>query len=215
VTIRRTISLVLLVLLAAPANARADENISKRMWFAENKGKLVVSTSFTELFDKEAYKALSSGFDTTVILRAYVYENETGVPVSFTIATLRAIYDLWDEEYRVRIVDARGKRNWKFKSKADALKAMTEMDSFPLANLGKIDIGEKYYCEIVVELNPVSEERLAEMRRWLTKRAGSTSIDSSSSFFGSFVSVFVNPKLQGADNVIKLTSQPFFRVQDE
>lgn len=209
---RRTIALVLLAVLAAPATARADEKISKRMWFAENKGKLVVSTSFTELFDKRAYKALSSGFDTTVILRAYVYEKESGAPVAFTIATLRAIYDLWDEEYRVRIVDTRGKRNWKFKSKADALKAMTEIDSFPLAKLGKIDVGEVYYCEMVVELNPVSEERLAEMRRWLTKRAGSTSIDGNSSFFGSFVSVFVNPKLQGADNVIKLTSQPFYRV---
>jgi hypothetical protein len=214
VTLRRTIAFLLLAMFAAPGSARADEEITKRMWFAENKGKLVVSTSFTELFDKDAYKALSSGFDTTVILRAYVYEKETGVPVAFTMATLRAIYDLWDEEYRVRIVDARGKRNWKFKSKADALKAMTEIDSFPLAKLGKVTIGEKYYCEMTVELNPVSEERLAEMRRWLTKRAGSTSIDSSSSFFGSFVSVFVNPKLQGADNVIKLTSQPFYRVDE-
>lgn len=213
-TSRRIIAFVLLAMVAAPEAARADDVISKRMWFAENKGKLVVSTSFTELFDKEAYKALSSGFDTTVILRAYVYEKQTKVPVAFTMATLRAIYDLWDEEYRVRIVDTRGKRNWKFKSKADALKAMTEIDSFPLAKLGKIAIGEKYYCEMVVELNPVSEERLAEMRRWLTKRAGSTSIDSSSSFFGSFVSVFVNPKLQGADNVIKLKSQPFYRVDE-
>lgn len=199
-------------LIIPAAVGDAADTVAKRMWFAEKKSSLVVSTSFTELFDDDSYRKLSSGFTTTVILRAYVYEKDGDLPVAFTMATFRVVYDLWDEEYRVRIHDSRGRRNWRFKSRADALKAITEIDGFPLADLDQIDVGKKYYCGMVAELNPVSEERLAEMRRWLTKRAGSTSIDSSSSFFGSFVSVFVNPKLQGADNVIKLRSQPFYRV---
>jgi hypothetical protein len=198
----------------APAVASADDDVvTKRMWFAEKKGKLVVSTSFTELFDSAAYKALSSGFATTVILRAYVYEKDGDLPVAFTMATFRVVYDLWDEEYRVRILDGRGRRNWRFKSRADALRGVTEIDGFPLADLDQVARSKKYYCGLVAELNPVSEERLAEMRRWLTKRAGATSIDSNSSFFGSFVSVFVNPKLQGADNVLRFRSQPFYRTE--
>jgi len=199
--------------LAHPAIGRADQT-TKRMWFAEKKDKLVVSTSFTELFDNEAYEALSNGFATTVILRAYVYEKDGDLPVAFTLATFRVVYDLWNEEYRVRIADGRGQRDWRFKSRADALKAMTEIDGFPVASLDQISFGKKYYCGMVAELNPVSEERLAEMRRWLTKRAGSTSIDSNASFFGSFVSVFVNPKLQGADNVFQFRSQPFYRIEE-
>lgn len=213
---RRIISLCAVLAVVGPAAALADGVVStKKMWFAEKKDKLVVSTSFAELFDEDAYDSLSSGFATTVALRAYVYEQDGDLPVAFTMATFRVAYDLWDEEYRVRIIDSRGRKNWKFKSRADALKAITEIDGFPLAGLDQVAIGPKYYCSIVVELNPVSEERLAEMRRWLTKRAGSTSIDSNSSFFGSFVSVFVNPKLQGADNVVRLRSQPFYRVEDK
>jgi hypothetical protein len=51
------------------------------------------------------------------------------------------------------------------------------------------------------------------MRRWLTRPAGSASLDRSTSFFGSFVSVFVNPKLPEADRVLRIRSQPFYRVE--
>lgn len=195
----------------SPAVALGDDTVTKRMWFAEKKGELVVSASFTELFDHAAYQALSSGFATTVVLRAYLRERDSDLPVSFTMATLRVVYDLWDEEYEVRIHDGRGARTWSFKSRADALKAVTEVDGFALASLDQVAVGPRYYCVLVAELNPVSEERLAEMRRWLTKRAGSTSIDTNASFFGSFVSVFVNPRLAAADRVLHLRSQPFFR----
>ena len=68
-----------------------------------------------------------------------------------------------------------------------------------------------YFVAMVVELNPVSPELAAEMRRWLSRPAGET-LDSSSSFFGSFVSVFVNPKLGRADRVLRVRSQPFYRT---
>jgi hypothetical protein len=63
---------------------------------------------------------------------------------------------------------------------------------------------------MVVELNPVSQQTLAEVRRWLSLGTGG-GLDHGGSFFGSFVSVFVNPKLPAADRVFRLRSQPFFR----
>ena len=71
-----------------------------------------------------------------------------------------------------------------------------------------------HYLAMVVELNPVSKELLAEMRRWLTRPAGSASIDRGSSFFGSFVSVFVNPRLPEAERVLRVRSQPFYRLPE-
>ncbi len=216
-TRRRACAIVWLIVgaLFAPEVARADKTVSKKMWFAEKSGKLVVNTSFTELFDAKAYAALDSGFASTIILRAYVYDERNGLPVALSLATFRVAYDLWDETYLVRIEDGRGQKNWRFNRRADALKAVTEVDAFPLAALSQISIGPRYYCLLIVELNPVSEERLAEMRRWMTRRAGSTEIDTNSSFFGSFVSVFVNPKMQGSDAVLRIQSQPFFRQDDQ
>jgi len=67
-----------------------------------------------------------------------------------------------------------------------------------------------YMLAMEVELNPVSKETLAEVRRWLSQGTGG-GLDRGGAFFGSFVSVFVNPKIAAADRVLRIRSQPFFR----
>lgn len=205
-------ALCALACLTAAGAARADDNIiAKRMWFGERRGKLAVSTTFTELLDQKAYERLNSGFATTVVARIYVYRKGRELPVSYALASFRVVYDLWDEVYVVRTDGPAGRQTRRYRTRAEALKTLTELRELPIADLGDIPRGANHYLAMSVELNPVSRELMAEMRRWLTKPAGTTSIDRSSSFFGSFVSVFVNPKLPEADRVIRIRSQPFFR----
>ncbi len=207
---------VVAAVLGLAVLARADDAklIERRMWFAERGEDLTVTTSFTELLDKKAYERLKSGFATTIVARIYVYKKGKELPVSVVMASFRAVYDLWDELYVVRIDGPQGRVTRRYKSRADALKALTSLDECPIALLSEIPRGPHHYMAMVVELNPVSKELLAEMRRWLTKPAGSASLDRSSSFFGSFVSVFVNPKLPEADRVLKYRSQPFYRTKE-
>ena len=183
----------------------------KKMRFAEHGNKLVVFTRFTELFDRKAYDRLASGFVSVVVLRAYVYRKGRDAPVSFVVAKYRVVYDLWDEVYIVRIHTPNGHRNRKYKTRADALKAIASLRWFPIASLSQIPRGPHHFLGLVIELNPISGETLAEIRRWLTRPVGTAGLDRSSSFFGSFVSVFVNPKLPVADRVMRLRSQPFYR----
>jgi hypothetical protein len=199
---------------AAPARADHDGLVNKRMWFGERGGKLVVTTSFTELLDTAAYERLGSGFATTVVARIYVYRKGQEEPVAALMASFRVVYDLWDQEYVVRIDGPLGRRTTQYASRAEALKALTTLEAIPLADLADVPRGPHFYLAMVVELNPVSRELLAEMRRWLTRPAGSASIDRGSSFFGSFVSVFVNPRLPEAERVLRLRSQPFFRLPE-
>jgi hypothetical protein len=196
-----------------PALADHDDISSKRMYFAERGGNLVVSTPFTtELFDIRDYENLAKGFVTTVVARIYVYRKDRDEPVSAVMVSFRVVYDLWDRQYVVRIEGPRGRQTYHYNHQADALKALTTLDAMPVAPLADIPPGPHHYLAMVLELNPVSKELQAEMRRWLTRPAGSASIDRSSSFFGSFVSVFVNPRLPEADRVVRLRSQPFYRV---
>jgi hypothetical protein len=199
---------VLLVATAARAEPRV---VSKKMWFGERRGKLAVTTSFTELLDERAYGRLGSGFATNIVARIYVYQKDRELPVSFAMASLRLVYDLWDEVYVVRTDGPAGRQTRRYDSRAEALRALTELRQLPIADLSDIPRGKHHYMAMVVELNPVSKELMAEMRRWLTRPAGTTSIDRSSSFFGSFVSVFVNPRMPEADRVLWFRSQPFYR----
>jgi hypothetical protein len=209
-----------LVLLAAtlaaalPRRARAadDQPVPKHMDFVEKDGRLVVSAVFTELFDKRAFEKLDSGVTSIVVVRAFVYRKGNRVPFGFALAIYLVVYNLWDAAYDVRRVDSRGVEDWSFASRAEALRAVTAVSELPLASLERIPIGIHHTLDLVVELNPVPHETLAEMRRWLTRPAGPTSLEGDSSFFGTVVSIFTNPRQQAADRALRLRSQPFYRV---
>jgi hypothetical protein len=207
------LALTLALATAAPRPARADDPPIKRMAFAEKSGRLVVSTVFTELFDERAYKKLATGVPSIVVVRAFVYRKGQSAPVSFALATFYVVYNLWDAAYEVRVVDARGITDRRFESRAEALRAVTEVVELPLTGLERIPIGVHHHLDLVIELNPLSHEALAEMRRWLTRPAGSPGLEGDSSFFGTVVSVFANPRLQPADRALKQRSQPFYRVE--
>jgi hypothetical protein len=200
-------------LVTSAGEARAEDDvIARKMAFAERGRHLVVTSSFGELFDQGALDALSSGFPTTVVVRIYLYRRRDELPVALTMIQLDVVYDLWDEAYVVRSAGPLGTSTTRYPSRSRAIDAVTTLREVPVAQLARVAIGPHHFAALVAELNPVSEELLAEMRRWLTRRAGDR-LDGSSSFFGSFVSVFVNPRIEAAERRVQLRSQPFYRVE--
>jgi len=190
-----------------------DDIVTKSMSFAEHKGNLAVTTSISELFDAKGYEELSSGVASVIVVRLYVHEKGKDEPTAFALAKIRVVYDHWDEEYLVQVEGPLGGSKAKYKKQSEALSAVTTFEKFPIAPLSRIPIGPHFELSMVVELNPLSPELLAEVRRWLTKPAGQERLDAGSSFFGSFVSVFVNPKLAEADRIVRYRSKPFYRVK--
>ncbi len=215
---RRRPSLAVVTLLwcalLAPRRARADELEPElvRMRFVESGAQLVVHTSLTKLFDSAAYDQLDSGFPSTVVIRLWVYPKGSAEPISFALAQRRVVYNLWDEVYTLELADSTGTRTVKVKYKAEALKLLTSLEGVPVAALAQIPLLRHHVLAMVIELNPVSQETLAEVRRWLSNGSGG-GLDRGGSFFGSFVSVFINLKVPQADRVLRLRSQPFYRPE--
>jgi hypothetical protein len=207
------VAVIVAVCVATPAVAQdADDDRPSpvRMRFVERGNDLTVSTSIGRLFDSSAYEVLDNGFPATVVIRMWVYRRDENEPVAFELLQRRIVYDLWDEVYQVRLDGPGGRRTMKVKYRAEALKMVTSLDAVRIAAVSALPPGEVYELALIAELNPVSPETLAEVRRWLTQGVGG-GLDRGGSFFGSFVSVFVNPKLAEADRVLRLRSQPFYR----
>jgi hypothetical protein len=120
------------------------------------------------------------------------------------------VYDVWDEIYTVELDQPGGTKKVKVKYRAEALKWLTAIDDLPIARLTVLPFEQVFVLKMVVELNPVSKETLAEVRRWLSQGNGG-GLDRGGAFFGSFVSVFYNPKIADADRVLRIRSQPFYR----
>lgn len=205
-----------LLAVVRPARAAGAEEVAQvRLAFVERRGELQVARVGVGalLFDQRAHIKLEQNpLATVVVVRFYVYREGESVPVSFRLLTARIVYDLWLEEYEVRIDSERGRKSGRYARLDQAYRAITEFEDLPVASLADIATGPHYYLAMVAELNPVSEETMAEVRRWLTRPAGSTRLGRETSFFGSFVSIFVNAKLPEAERVVRARSQPFYRV---
>ena len=202
-----------LALAATPARADDDDKpLSQHMEFIERGDVLTVTTNITKLFDSSAYQALSSGFVTNVELHIWVYSSDSNDIVAETLVHRSIVYDMWDEDYTIKLCDAC--KPITVKSPAEGLKLMTTIDQLAVANLAAIPYGDPqtnlYYLALRADLNPVDKKTLTEVRRWLSQSSGG-GLDRGSTFFGSFVSVFVNPKIAEADRVLRVRSQPFYR----
>lgn len=200
---------------ADPALALAEDELElMKMRFFEGRTQLLVSTSLTKLFDSGAYDKLDSGFPATVVIRCWVYPKGASEPISFQLVQRRAVYDLWDEVYVLELDEPGGHREVKVKYKAEALKLLTSIEGLPVAPLAKVPFEKHHVLAMVVELNPVSEETLAEVRRWLSEGIGG-GLERGGTFFGGFVNIFMNLKVPPADRVLRIRSQPFFRPTPE
>jgi hypothetical protein len=205
---RRLVGIVALLVFAS---AYADDKIiDQTMRFVERGQNLTATGESFTLFDAAAYEQLSSGFTSTVQIGTAVYaRNNSRTPIAIRVELRTVVYDHWDEQYVIRIDGPSGKRTRKVKYRAEALKILTAIEDMPIARLAEIPYEQVFYLTMTVQLNPVSQETLAEVRRWLSHGTGG--IDRGGVFFGSFVSVFVNPKIADADRVVRIRSQAFYR----
>lgn len=211
----------LAILLATTTSTLADDEesvIVQRVRFIERGAMLHVAApagsppgpSINKLFDQASYEALHTGFTSTVLVRMWVYPRDSTDPVSFVAIERQIVYDIWDEVYTLKFNDPSGRKVFKEKRKAEAFRKLTSLEDIAIARLADLPYGKVFLLAMEVELNPVSKETLAQVRRWLSQGTGG-GLDRGGAFFGSFVSVFVNPKIAEADRVIRIRSQPFYR----
>jgi hypothetical protein len=208
----RTRTALLFVLCATVASvAAADDDTAPatvKMRFVERGTELTASVKIPNLFDAEAYQGLSSGFASTVVINTFVYPRDEKEPIAVHQIVRQVVYDLWDEDYVIRL-DTNAKPV-KVKYQAEALKLLTSIDDQPIARLDQLPYGDVFTLKMTVLLNPVDKKTLAEVQRWLSQSTGG-GLDRGGVFFGSFVSVFVHPKIADAAGTVELVSQPFFR----
>jgi hypothetical protein len=206
--VTRRLALALAFALCSVALADDDTIEPVHMAFVERGDDLLVSTKIQKLFDEAAYAALGTGFESTIVINTFVYPQNSNDPIATAVVVRSVVYDIWDETYIVQLDP--GAKPLKVKFQSEALKLLTNIDSLPIAQLRDMPYDDVFFLRMNVLLNPVDKKTLAEVQRWLSQGTGG-GLDRGGVFFGSFVSVFVHPKIADADRVLQLRSQPFFR----
>ncbi|MGD0678906.1 MAG: DUF4390 domain-containing protein [Polyangiaceae bacterium] len=158
------------------------------------------------LADAALEKKLSSGLPMVIAMRAYVYREGQDTPVALAPRVCRVVYDLWDEVYRVHLSEPERERDQAVVLDG-VLRLCTEARDLPLVRRSLLTAGESYFLGVVVDVNPVSPELIEQMRRWMSRPAGSTGISAGDALFGGFVQLFVRP-IATSDKTLT------FRTQD-
>jgi hypothetical protein len=212
--VRLAIAAAVLV-IATTADAEDDKPEIQRMRFVETDTQLTVSTlppgGIGQLFDLKSYDALKHAPLTTVVIRILIAPQGSDEPVAQPVVLQRKVtYDAWDDKYEVHLDEPNGDKKLYVKYQSEALKWLTSIDDVPIAPLSVLPINKVFVLKMVVELNPRDKAELAEVRRHLTQGNGG-GIERGGGMFGSFVMLFYHSKIDDADRILRVQSQPFYR----
>jgi hypothetical protein len=197
---------------AAPAPALADEPLPQRTTgLAVKDGQLLLSVGLGDLFGPAERQRLTSGFSTRVLIRVALQEAESDDVVSLAVQRAEIVYDIWDEKFSVRITRGLGAELRAIVQTADeAIWRATALWQLPVADARRMRPNTRYVVMARGDLNPISEDLLADVRRWLVQPAhGQRKLGAGDSFFGSFVSIFVNPRIEDSERQVRFQSQQF------
>jgi hypothetical protein len=200
------------LVLGLPAAARAADPLPTRVTGIESgDGKLLVSVGLQDLISGADRQRLTSGFATRILVRVYLHEEGVDDPVSVAFQRAEIVYDLWDERFRVRVTRDTGSDTQNDeRTPEEAIWRTCALWHFPVADLRRLRPGARYFLAFRADLNPISEQLLADVRRWLVQPPrGQRRVGAGDSVFGSFVSIFVNPRVEDSERQLRFLSQPF------
>ncbi len=193
----------------AAAGAQDDTDPEREVGLVRKADELWVSFGYGDIFDDESTGKLESGLPTTVLMRMSLMAEGQAGPLSFTLRNSQITYDLWDEVFHVAVKSPGEKTKKKMVKKRDeALALATTAKNHPVS-IEDVPAGT-YVLKIRVDRNPLSKEIIKGMNSWLKRPIGSSGrLKPGDSFFGSFISFFVNKKIQKAEKTRTFTSQKF------
>lgn len=205
-----TFGVAISVMLPA-LSATADAPNLRTVGIARKSDKLVASVGLQDLFQPRDVDRLLSGFSTRVLIRMALLREGSDEPVAQAMRLSEIVYDLWDEKIRVRTSTDQptNPEIYTVATPRAAVDVATNLAAFPLVDVGRLQPGATYHLNIRADLNPISEELVTNVRRWLSRPSGRGKTGSGDNFFGSFVSVFVNPRIEDSERLVQIVSQTF------
>ncbi len=199
--------------LATPARAQEAPPDPSRLPTREaalslSEQRVVLSTSYRDLFDAEIQRKLVGGLPTLVVLRVLVFRETENKPVALSARSCKVTYDLWDEIFRLQVTYASAVTSSLAINLEGVLRQCGEAKNFFVTDAAALTPNENYSAAVFVEINPVSPEMLERIRRWVMRPSGGTAIGPADSILGSFVGLFV-PRVQDADRKLAFRTASF------
>ncbi len=184
---------------APPKRAvRFEWNPSKTMVF--------VSVSFRDVVDARIKKKLTRGLPTTIVLTGTIYRAGAKQPLSTTAQTCRITWHVWEEAYRIEITrPGRSRAEWTTTMEG-VLRRCAEVRRLLAGNKQQVPFGAALYMHAKVQVNPISQDVLQKIKRWVSRPTGTGTAAPGDALFSTFTGLFLQ-RIGEAERELKFTTR--------
>jgi hypothetical protein len=182
--------------VSAQLPGKLDSRPVQVTW-ADGAAKLTFSAK--DFADANVQKKLQNGLPQTLVVRLYAFRDRSPEPFAASAVTCRVVYDLWEGGYRIERQTEQTDKTLSAKSVDGVIQQCLQGQSLRFADASVFDKqrGRSIYFAALVELNPLSQDTVQRIRRWLARPSGNQL--EGNAFFGSFVSIFVSRNMGSAE----------------
>ena len=176
--------------------------------YAWDQGLLRASFSFPDVLDPAVRQKLSNGPASTIAMRAIVHRDGDPKPVTVAVQTCVVSYDLWEDVYQVRFTDRSGTTQRPVANLGGVERWCAHAQDLVITTRASLKAGVPYFLEVIVDVNPVSEEVRAQMRQWMQRPIGVAELGPGDALFSAFVLLFFRD-VGGSDLTVQFRTPSF------
>ncbi|HEX2677398.1 MAG TPA: hypothetical protein VHM19_12175 [Polyangiales bacterium] len=205
----RALVVALCCFCPALASAQLGSHVQTRAmqvtWGAD--GTPALGFSAKDFADAAVQKKLQSGLPQTIAVRVFAFADRRPEPIAVSAIACRVVYDLWEGVYRIERQTDQSDKTLSTKSADGVVQACLQAQNVRFADPSAFakQRGRPVYFAAIVELNPLSQDTIQRIRRWLA-RPGGNQLEGNA-FFGSFVSIFVSRKMGEAEKTLAFKTE--------
>lgn len=165
-----------------------------------------VSYSAADFADATIREDLGRGIQQEIVVRTFAYETGSTTPFAVTTHRCLVTWELWRAHPSYQVEEQTGASRQVTTSLATTDEVVQHCLVASHLPIGRPSIwaahsGQQIAFGVVVEFNPITPDDVQRARRWIVRP------EEDDTFFGSFVSLFVNRGLGQAERTLTFRSQ--------
>lgn len=150
---------------------------------------------------KEIYKRLSSGLSSKVLISIQVRDKGKGASAIDRELLFEAIYDVWEEKYRLFVYDPKKRLIVETKDREEIYRQFTSPENILIGDIRSFSEESILNIKVKAVINPVSKDILEKIKGYLSDPESGVKGSPTRTIFGSFANTFI-PELN-VENAIK------------
>ncbi len=198
-----------LALLLAPrwgAAAEASPRPAAFVW-EPNERMLYATFGFRDAVTDKLRAQLGRGLPTTIVLTAALYRSGAPRPLSTTVQSCKITWLVWDEVYKVEITRPDGGETLKTLTVNGVLRRCAEARELLVGTREQVPLRAPLVLKAKVQVNPVSEEVLQRLKRWVSRPSGTSTATAGDALFSTFTGLFLQ-RIGAAEHELEFSTKP-------